>query len=82
MAKCVPVTGDGHFLPLRWQEQGQDIPAAPLRDSLDAVRNQPLRLFLELEQARLFAVRVEADLVYGFVPETSLAGDYIPDRCY
>lgn len=34
------------------------------------------------EQARLYAQRVDVDLVYGFVPETSLAGDYIPNKCY
>jgi hypothetical protein len=41
-----------------------------------------VKLFLELEQARLYAVRVDADLLYGFVPELNLAGDYIPEECY
>ena len=27
-------------------------------------------------------LRADVDLVYGFVPETTLAGDYIPNRCY
>jgi hypothetical protein len=74
--KCLPVRGDGHFLPLRWLD------GDTLRDSLDAVKDQPVRLYLELQQARLYAVRVEADLVYGFVPEINLAGEYLPERCY
>jgi hypothetical protein len=74
--KCVPASGDGPFLPVHWQDDDT------LRDSLDSVKDQPVRLFLELKQARLYAVRVDADLVYGFVPETNLAGDYIPERCY
>ena len=74
--KSVAVIGDGHFLPLRWQEGGET------RETLDTLEGQPFRLYLELEQARLYAVRVDADLVYGFVPETSLAGDYIPNKCY
>lgn len=36
----------------------------------------------DLEQARLYALRADVDFVYGFVPETSLAGEYIPNRCY
>jgi len=74
LAKCVPVTGDGHLLPLRWQE------GATVRETLDPLADQPVKVYLELEQARIYAVRTEADLAYGFVPETSLAGDYIPDR--
>jgi hypothetical protein len=76
MEACVPVTGDGHNLPLRWREGGT------VRDTLDAVKGRPVRLFLELEQARLYALRLDADLVFGFVPETNLAGDYLPNLCY
>jgi len=75
LAKSVPIIGDGHCMPLRWQDEGT------VRDSLDALKDQPVRLFLELEQARLYAVRVDADLAYGYVPETNLDGGYIPDRC-
>jgi len=50
--------------------------------TLDPLDGQPFKLYLELEQARLYALRADVDLVYGFVPETSLAGDYIPNRCY
>ena len=76
LARSLPVTGDGHLLPLRWQDG--DI----FRDTLDPLGGQPFKLYLELEQARLYAVRVEADLVYGFVPETDLAGAYTPEVCY
>lgn len=71
-----PVSGDGHFLPLYWQD------GPTVRETIDPLDGRPFKLFLELEQARLYAVRVDADLLYGFVPETNLAGDYIPDRCY
>jgi hypothetical protein len=74
LARSIPVSGDGHFLPLRWQD------GATVRETVDGLNGQPFRLFLTLEQARLYAVRVDADLVYGFVPETSLAGDYIPNQ--
>jgi len=76
LTKSVRVTGDGHFLPLRWQDGGET------RETLDPLNGQPFKLYLELEQARLYAVRADVDLVYGFVPETSLAGDYISDKCY
>ncbi len=67
---CLPVAGDGHFLPLRWKE----------RATIDRFAGEPFRIFLELDQARLFAVRANVDLLYGFVPQTSLAGDYLPDQ--
>lgn len=67
---AIPLEGDGHFMPLRWKD----------RDTIDQFRNEPFRLFLELDQARLFAVRVQADYLYGWVPETSLVGDYIPNE--
>jgi len=76
LEKCIPVTGDGHYLPLKWQDGDN------LNETLDSLNDQPVRIYLELEQARLYAIRVNADLVYGFVPETSLAGDYIPGKCY
>ncbi len=74
--RCAPVSGDGHFLPLLWQD------GDAVRDTLDPLNGQPFKLYLEIRQARLYAVRVDADLVYGFVPETNLAGDYMPERCY
>lgn len=46
--------------------------AAP-DERFKALAGQPLRLRFVMKGA---------DLVYGFVPETSLAGDYIPNRCY
>jgi hypothetical protein len=76
LEKSLPVTGDGHFLPLRWQDGGET------RETLDPLKGRPFKLYLELEQARLYALRADVDLVYGFVPETSLAGDYIPNTCH
>lgn len=76
LAHSVPLTGDGHFLPLRWQE------GTTVRETLEPLGGRPFKLYLEMEQARLYAVRVDADLVYGFVPERNLAGEYIPDCCY
>jgi hypothetical protein len=70
LEQSIPVEGDGHFMPLRWNS----------RDTIDQFRKEPFRLLLELDQARLFAVRVEADYLYGWVPETSLVGDYIPNE--
>ncbi|MEI6971715.1 MAG: hypothetical protein WCL44_09380 [bacterium] len=75
LARSVPVTGDGHFMPLRWQDGGV------VRETLDPLNGQPFKLYMELEQARLYAVRADADLVFGFVPETSLAGEYLPNIC-
>ena len=73
--KSIPVTGDGHFMPLRWKADGGIV------ETIDSLRGKPFRLLLQLEQARVYAVRVDADLVFGFVPETNLAGDYIPGVC-
>ncbi len=75
LAHSVAVTGDGHLLPLRWQE------GATVRETVDPLNGRPFKLYLELEEARLYAVRADADLVYGFVPERNLAGEYVPDRC-
>ena len=76
LENSLAISADGHFLPLRWQTQGQT------REDLAVLNGQPFKLYLELEQARLYALRVDADLLFGFVPETNLAGDYIPERCY
>jgi hypothetical protein len=74
--KCIPVTADGHYLPSKWQDGDK------LKETLDSLTDQPVRIYLELEQARLYAIRMDADLVYGFVPETNLAGEYIEGKCY
>jgi hypothetical protein len=76
LENSIPVTGDGHLLPLRWQKDGE------LLDTLDTLRDQPVRIYLELEQARLYAVRVDADLVYCLIPEPNLAGDYIEGQIF
>jgi len=70
LENSIPVTGDGHFLPLKWKN----------RDSIDQFKGEPFRLFLELGQARVYAVRVDADYLYGWVPEPNLVGDYIPNE--
>ncbi len=75
LAKSVPITGDGHFLPLRWKD------GDTVRESLDELIDRPVRIFLVLEQVRIYAIRVNSDLQYGFVPTTDLAGGYIPNRC-
>jgi hypothetical protein len=72
LENSIPVEGDGHFLTLRWKGG----------ETVDQLKGKPVRLFLELDQARLFAVRVEADYCYGWVPEPNLVGDYIPNTCY
>ena len=66
MADCVPVTGDGHFLTLRWKN----------RAGIDSLSGQPFRLLLELDQARIYAVRLEADYLFACLPQRTLAGDY------
>jgi hypothetical protein len=70
LENSIPVSGDGHSLKLCWKE----------RETIDGFAGEPFRIFLELDQARLYAVRVNADSLYGFVPQTNLAGDYIPDQ--
>jgi hypothetical protein len=70
LENAIPWQGDDHFAKLRWKE----------RDTTDPFRGEPFRLYLELDQARVYAVRTDADLLYGWVPETNLAGDYIPNE--
>ncbi len=71
LENSIPLEGDGHFMALHWKN----------RDTIDQFTGEPFRLFLELDQARLFAVRIEADYLYGWVPEPNLVGDYIPNQC-
>jgi hypothetical protein len=71
LENSIPLEGDGLRLALRWKN----------RDTIDQFRDEPFRIFLELDQARLFAVRVHADFLYGWVPETNLVGDYLPNQC-
>ena len=70
LENSIPIHGDGHFIPLRWIE----------RDNVNRFSGEPFRLYLQLEQARVYAVRVNSDLLYGWVPQLNLAGDYISDR--
>jgi hypothetical protein len=81
LEKSIPIRGDGHFLPLQWKD-GDGV-----RDTVDSLVRpdkwkQRFMLYLELEQARLYAVRVDADLLYGWVPLKNLAGEIVPGICY
>jgi len=66
LENSVPVTSDGHFLPLRWKE----------RESIDRFKGEPFRLYLEMKEARLYAMRVNAEHLIASFPQTNLAGDY------
>ena len=70
LENSVPVSGDGHFLELRWKE----------KDNIDCIRGLPFRIFLELDQARIYAIRVDATYLFGYTPETDLNGSYIPNQ--
>lgn len=72
--KCVPIEGDGHALPLQWRK-GDGVVSMPAPGNGVA-----FRIYFEMEQARLYALRLDADLLYGFVPETTMNGDYIPNN--
>ena len=69
MDNSLPVEGDGHFLPLRWKE----------RDSIDAFRDQPFRLHLRLDRARLYAVRTSSEYLYESHIHLNQAGNFLPD---
>lgn len=71
---CVPVEGDGHALPLQWR-RGDGVVSMP-----EPGNGKAFRIYFEMEQARLYAMRLDADLLYGFVPETTMNGDYIPNN--
>jgi hypothetical protein len=66
LANAVPVSGDGHTLALRWKT----------RDTIDSFKGEPFRVYLELDQARLYAVRVNADYLFASLMQPNLAGDY------
>lgn len=71
MENCLPVTGDGHFLVLRWKD----------RPTIESLAGQPFRLFLELEQARLYAIRLDADYLFSCLPHKTITGDYyVPEK--
>ncbi|MFH1006288.1 MAG: hypothetical protein V1800_02135 [Candidatus Latescibacterota bacterium] len=68
LENSIPVRGDGHFLKLRWKE----------RDDINPLRDRPFLIFLEIDQARLYALRVNADHLFGCVPQTNLVGYFVP----
>jgi hypothetical protein len=71
LENSIPIVGDGHELQLRWKD----------RETIDAFLGEPFRLFVELDQARVYAVRVSADFLYGWVPQPNLVGEYIANQC-
>jgi len=66
LENSLPLSGDGHFMQLRWKD----------RDSTDPFKGQPFRLYLEMNKARLYAVRADADYLIASFPQDNLAGDY------
>lgn len=74
---CVPLTGDGQFLQLRWNDE-----SGAVLDTIDSLAGRPFRIYIEAEQTRLFALRLEADILFGWVPEKNLAGTFIPNKVY
>lgn len=51
-----------------------------LAPATDPLADEPFRLYLELEQARLYAVRVDAEYLFACLPQKTLTGDYVADR--
>lgn len=69
LAHSIPVSGDGHCLPLRWKG----------RQTIDPLKGRPFRLYLRMDQARLYAVRLEGDYFFSCAVQKTLAGDYERD---
>jgi hypothetical protein len=70
MEDSIPVRGDGHFLKLAWKD----------RDTIDRFKGLPFRIRFEMKQARLYAVRVDATYLFGYIPTEDLAGSYVPHQ--
>ncbi len=68
LENCVPIEGDGHFLTLRWKQ----------RETIDPLKGQPFRIHLRLDRARLYAVRLAADHLFGVHVHRNLAGETEP----
>jgi len=66
MENSVPITGDSTSAVLKWKN----------RELMDVLAGQPFRLVLELDQARVYAVRMDADYVFASLEQTNLFGDY------
>ncbi len=69
LANSVPIAGDGHFLQLKWKE----------RETIGQFQGQPFRLHLEMDRARLYAIRLDADLAFDGYVHKNLAGEYDPE---
>lgn len=73
MENSVPiVNADDRSIQLRWKD-GKGI---------DRFAGEPFRILLELDQARLYAVRADVDYLYASYPQPDLAGDdyIVPER--
>jgi hypothetical protein len=68
LANCVPIEGDGHFLTLRWKQ----------RETIDPFKGQAFRIHLQMDRARLYAIRVSADYLFGAHIHRNLAGETEP----
>ena len=68
LENSVAVAGDGHFLQLKWKE----------RETIAQFEDQPFRLHLEMDRARLYAVRLDADFAFAGYVHRNLAGEFDP----
>jgi len=67
----IPFTKNGLETPLVWKD----------RKNLDSIKDTPFRLELEMFQAELYAVRLDCDYLFGFIPERDLNGNFIEGIC-
>lgn len=66
LENAVAVEGDHHCAVLRWKD----------RDSITPLAGLPFRLYLELEQASVYAIRMDCDYIFEGYVHDNLAGDY------
>jgi hypothetical protein len=69
LENSIPVTGDGHFLKLRWKNM----------ENVDGITGKAFRLYLEMKQARIYAIRVNACYMFGWHPQPDLTGNFYPN---
>ena len=73
LSACVPIIGNHRDATLRWISAGKTL------ETLDTLQGKPIRIHFELDEARLYAFRINADILFGQVPATDLAGHFIPN---
>jgi hypothetical protein len=76
LANCVPITGDQRQARLRWVKDGQTL------DQTDALKGKFVRVFVALDEARIYAIRLAGDYLFGCIPATDLAGHFLPNQIY